>query len=392
VATLALLLALTWSTSRLFRLGVDSVPFRNPIVAGLTLIRAAIRSNNYVAGISGWTINRDGSAEFNNVTIRGALIVGDPFNASGLAVTNSPLPTELATYYSPAILANAFIRMAAGDGTYNYEIVGDKSGDYTIWTRGIVDTHSVVHKLMSGAWFDATGVLELDLLSTVDTDARLIVHGSYTALTATLTEITKDLLVDGVTSFDGNVHMLIGNTLIADSGSNIRLDNGSNLVINSGADFTIDGVDQPRGLIYYERITAAVNSGAVVGTFTATFTTTNNINFIAGRAYQVVVNTLVKSTALQNPAITIFKNTVAGTALITGGRIPISVAGQDFPVNRDDIIINATGATVTAKIAVGINPGVATLVTMSGQPAPSMNYIKVIDVGAAADYSANIQI
>ena len=43
----------------------------NPVVGGTALRRAAIRSPNYVAGLTGWTINIDGSAEFNNLTIRG---------------------------------------------------------------------------------------------------------------------------------------------------------------------------------------------------------------------------------------------------------------------------------------------------------------------------------
>lgn len=46
--------------------------FSNPITGGQgALVRPAIKSPNYVTGISGWTINKDGSAEFNNLTIRG---------------------------------------------------------------------------------------------------------------------------------------------------------------------------------------------------------------------------------------------------------------------------------------------------------------------------------
>lgn len=41
------------------------------MVGGTVLRRAAIQSPNYVAGVSGWTVNQDGSAEFNNLTIRG---------------------------------------------------------------------------------------------------------------------------------------------------------------------------------------------------------------------------------------------------------------------------------------------------------------------------------
>lgn len=54
------------------------MPFNNPIVAGDELIRNAIRSENFVSGEdsetgvgTGWSINRDGSAEFNNILVRG---------------------------------------------------------------------------------------------------------------------------------------------------------------------------------------------------------------------------------------------------------------------------------------------------------------------------------
>lgn len=45
--------------------------FQDPLVGGIALRKAAIRSPNYAAGSLGWTINIDGSAEFNNLTIRG---------------------------------------------------------------------------------------------------------------------------------------------------------------------------------------------------------------------------------------------------------------------------------------------------------------------------------
>lgn len=45
--------------------------FENSILAGKKLVREAIQSPNYVTGVSGWTINKDGSAEFSNLTARG---------------------------------------------------------------------------------------------------------------------------------------------------------------------------------------------------------------------------------------------------------------------------------------------------------------------------------
>lgn len=46
--------------------------FANTVLGGAsTLIRRAIKSPNFATGVSGWTINKDGSAEFNSLTIRG---------------------------------------------------------------------------------------------------------------------------------------------------------------------------------------------------------------------------------------------------------------------------------------------------------------------------------
>ena len=58
--------------------------FSNPVTGGQgALVRPAIKSPNYVAGSSGWTINRDGSAEFNNLTLRGT------FNGTNYVINSS---------------------------------------------------------------------------------------------------------------------------------------------------------------------------------------------------------------------------------------------------------------------------------------------------------------
>ena len=48
--------------------------FANSIIGGMSkLIRSAIQSPNYLAHSMGWTINKDGSAEFNDLTVRGTI-------------------------------------------------------------------------------------------------------------------------------------------------------------------------------------------------------------------------------------------------------------------------------------------------------------------------------
>lgn len=50
--------------------------FRNSILGGVNLVRAAIQSPNFLTKQTGWRVAQDGSAEFNNVVIRGGESVG----------------------------------------------------------------------------------------------------------------------------------------------------------------------------------------------------------------------------------------------------------------------------------------------------------------------------
>ncbi len=58
--------------------GAQASGFQNPITGNQgTLVRPDIKSPNYVPGVSGWTINRDGTVEFNNGTFRGMVSAGE---------------------------------------------------------------------------------------------------------------------------------------------------------------------------------------------------------------------------------------------------------------------------------------------------------------------------
>jgi hypothetical protein len=48
--------------------------FEEPILGGQNaLVREAVKSPNYVAGASGWQLDKDGDAEFNSVVVRGTV-------------------------------------------------------------------------------------------------------------------------------------------------------------------------------------------------------------------------------------------------------------------------------------------------------------------------------
>lgn len=78
--------------------------FQDELAGGIVLIRPALRSPNYVAGSAGWSIDVDGSAEFNDITIRSGTVI------SGESLFYDPSPG----------LGNLFLSIAAAAGTDTY--------------------------------------------------------------------------------------------------------------------------------------------------------------------------------------------------------------------------------------------------------------------------------
>lgn len=59
------------------------IEFQSSILAGTILVRSAVQSPNYVPGVSGWTINQDGSYEFGpGGTFRGNILIVSPSGSS----------------------------------------------------------------------------------------------------------------------------------------------------------------------------------------------------------------------------------------------------------------------------------------------------------------------
>jgi hypothetical protein len=74
---------------------------------------AFFRSPNYVAGVSGWTINQDGSVEFNNGVFRGSLTDSGMFVYNGVGAAGNPpifsitKPGETVDPFGNAVVADA---------------------------------------------------------------------------------------------------------------------------------------------------------------------------------------------------------------------------------------------------------------------------------------------
>ena len=113
---------------------------------------AFLRSPNYVAGVSGWTINQEGSAEFNNLTIRGTF-QGTNFeiNASGaFFYAAAPALGNLIESIAPASGTDRFgNNYVAGHAAY-----GALGGNFiAVSAGGTSGTLQMFHSaVVSGPW------------------------------------------------------------------------------------------------------------------------------------------------------------------------------------------------------------------------------------------------
>lgn len=72
--------------------------FDDPIAAGDgSLIYPGLQSIDFVAGVSGWRIERDGDVEFNDGTFRGTLTIRNPTTHQGVVISPNSADIELHT-------------------------------------------------------------------------------------------------------------------------------------------------------------------------------------------------------------------------------------------------------------------------------------------------------
>lgn len=184
---------------------VATVGFNNSILAGTTLVRDAMKSENYVPGVSGWQVTRDGDAEFNNLQSRGTFVSGDgtgkriEINGSGPYANGITLYTGNAQEAAPA-------QLQALDGVGDFPQLGV---ELTSPTAG-APTQSAFLRLLSqtndpngsAAWISAKEISVLGALE-VDTDEtwhNLTLVNSWATLAGLVPRYRKD--------FAGNIYLI----------------------------------------------------------------------------------------------------------------------------------------------------------------------------------------
>lgn len=139
------------------------------------LIIPGVHSNNYVPGSSGWTINADGSAEFNNIVIRGGTVV------SGLALyyagppANGNLIASISALQGTDAFGNTYL---SGISSY----AGPPSSIYTSINGGVINVGKIV-----GGVPDTTHV---SLITAGNTLGRMIMASGTTNANVNPSQVT----------------------------------------------------------------------------------------------------------------------------------------------------------------------------------------------------------
>lgn len=113
--------------------------FQQDDSAGNKIISAALQSPNYAKGSSGWTINRDGSAEFQNVLVRGTItastiigstITGGTITAGEINSANFSNTTHHGWDLNGTNTADSFNTPANTIQVYDNFYVGPQNGNW----------------------------------------------------------------------------------------------------------------------------------------------------------------------------------------------------------------------------------------------------------------------
>jgi len=198
--------------------------FRNPAIAGQYLVRPALRSPNYVTGSTGWTVNRDGSAELNSAVIRGSVSIGNPAAQH-------------------AILANP----ATGD---------------------VVDVYDSSNRLVM--WIDAFGTVNTALQPGLDS---LEIQGNA-------------LMFYNQSSAPGSRAAVTGTS--SATGSHLSVDSGRGLASNDAVLTLLDALASPDGKSYVRAQQKADNThGPITGSLIQTDTDSSATNAIHFGVYNI---------------------------------------------------------------------------------------------------------
>lgn len=247
--------------------------FSDPITAGSTLIREAIKSPNYSPGQAGWTINQDGTAEFTGLTInQGSLYLYDTDQRLRLAIAAAPTPAARFFSTNPAETAPASLRAYDQGGYGRLELVGPELGGNAAGRVQIdsqdIHVSSAAHS--GSAWLESpAGGIHI----TSAQNLRLETTGPGAEVRVNSVFVVEDphAIHIGLSNFYADMGVHNGGKIILDPGSWVKRGALTGAGLQNGW-YNFGGGYQSAGYMEYPDQTAGLVG--VIGAGTTTFGTT----------------------------------------------------------------------------------------------------------------------
>jgi len=110
--------------------------FTNSILAGSKLVREAIQSPNYVSNVSGWSVNKDGTAEFADLTARGRVVSVNPLDPDDRYAYMQDGSIGVVNNNAPAIESTLTENLLGFQGVANTMYFGHSTASGSHWRIG----------------------------------------------------------------------------------------------------------------------------------------------------------------------------------------------------------------------------------------------------------------
>lgn len=268
-------------------------------------------------------------------------------------VSGADLPADLRTYYTGAhgiTTPTGAIIFYQDDDRYQYLLWGPSSATSLRFKIGVRNPHGIREALNIFQSTVAPGRVFIGYGNTFPSSSDDTVHEDHPNNVVTYTSSLTTVTVTG----------------------------GATLAIDPDGVTTIDGFSAPRGYRDYVSSTA---STAAIGAETIALTS-GSIDFVNGRAYEVIHQNRLTHSAAQVATMRVRKTNLAGASLLAA---TVQVLGAlTASYTHRAIIKNTSGADITAAIVLTLAASAGTVTGLAG--ADTVRYLEVRDVGAAADY------
>jgi hypothetical protein len=320
-------------------------------ITGTTINGSTITSTNFATGVSGWSINKNGSAEFNNIGIRGSTTT----QGLMLMYNGSPAAGNLVLSISPVAGVDAYGNAyVAGEGLY-----GVKG---TVTAKSVIGSTAVLTGNTS-RFVDAPGLLMQPAANTGDPGVIAATNDGYLIINS-----PSNVLNSGFPGIDSARIMM---NAPGAGGTSIPV--GISLIANGpggGIGLNATSIDE-NGIINAYGTGLNTYIPTMTGAGTATFSTRTgwwqrvgpmiffNATFITSAIGTGTATIAITApTAIDRTVQQVVTGHIAGTAGVNGTVAGIALTtGTSTTIDR---IRTSTGANITgADLANGASAGAA---------------------------------